>query len=145
MFTALFTQLTQRVVIPFGHIWQMDSQPISLWIYSRPFSILLVFYCLRPCTLIQISHFLILYSGWRLDYFIVSPELMPQICALEHLRDADACGNKRASDHCPIALYMKLWYNTIVDNDSFFPCLINTYQCHYTEAAKFCIICAIIR
>ena len=39
--------------------------------------------------------------GWRLDYFLVSSELMPQVEAVE-IHD-DVMG----SDHCPVSLILK--------------------------------------
>eukprot|EP00455_Lapot_gusevi_P021401 TRINITY_DN2247_c0_g2_i2.p1 TRINITY_DN2247_c0_g2~~TRINITY_DN2247_c0_g2_i2.p1 ORF type:complete len:316 (-),score=55.76 TRINITY_DN2247_c0_g2_i2:49-996(-) len=42
--------------------------------------------------------------GWRLDYFIVSPELVERVTGVKHLKDE---GPKRGSDHIPIVLYLK--------------------------------------
>lgn len=40
-------------------------------------------------------------QGWRLDYFLVSEELMADVTGIAHLSDIIG------SDHCPIALNMK--------------------------------------
>ena len=40
--------------------------------------------------------------GWRLDYFIVSAELLGSVTAIEHLRDI------QGSEHCPIMLEFNL-------------------------------------
>jgi exodeoxyribonuclease-3 len=39
--------------------------------------------------------------GWRLDYFLVSSELMPQVEAVE------VHGDVMGSDHCPVSLILK--------------------------------------
>lgn len=39
--------------------------------------------------------------GWRLDYFFISPELLPRIARAEILADV------RGSDHCPVLLELK--------------------------------------
>ena len=44
--------------------------------------------------------------GWRLDYFIMSPELKEGIVDVQPMRDLP--GKKRGSDHCPLVLYLKL-------------------------------------
>jgi exodeoxyribonuclease-3 len=36
--------------------------------------------------------------GWRLDYFIISPDLLPR------LEEAEICDDVYGSDHCPVAL-----------------------------------------
>jgi exodeoxyribonuclease-3 len=38
--------------------------------------------------------------GWRIDYFLVTEELLPQVC------DAQILGDVMGSDHCPIALLL---------------------------------------
>lgn len=39
--------------------------------------------------------------GWRLDYFMMSPDLLPR------LLDAEICDDVMGSDHCPITLSLK--------------------------------------
>lgn len=39
--------------------------------------------------------------GWRLDYFVVSPDLLPR------LADAEICDDVMGSDHCPVSLTLK--------------------------------------
>ncbi len=39
--------------------------------------------------------------GWRLDYFFISPDLLP------HLKKADILDNILGSDHCPVLLELK--------------------------------------
>ena len=41
-------------------------------------------------------------AGWRIDYFLVSDELMP------HVVDASIHGEVMGSDHCPVALELEL-------------------------------------
>jgi len=45
-------------------------------------------------------------NGWRLDYFVISPDLSGAVVDVQHLRFKS--GGKRPSDHCPIALYLQL-------------------------------------
>ncbi|MDZ7821497.1 MAG: exodeoxyribonuclease III [Candidatus Marinimicrobia bacterium] len=40
--------------------------------------------------------------GWRIDYFYVSPELLP------YLRDADILDTVMGSDHCPVSLELEI-------------------------------------
>ncbi len=40
--------------------------------------------------------------GWRIDYFYVSPELVP------YLRDADILDTVMGSDHCPVSLELEI-------------------------------------
>jgi exodeoxyribonuclease-3 len=37
-------------------------------------------------------------SGWRIDYFFISPDLLPKV------KKADILGHIYGSDHCPVAL-----------------------------------------
>lgn len=39
--------------------------------------------------------------GWRLDYFIVSTDLLPQVCDVRHL------SHITGSDHCPIQMEVR--------------------------------------
>lgn len=39
--------------------------------------------------------------GWRLDYFVISPDLLPRVV------DAEICDDIVGSDHCPVSLILK--------------------------------------
>lgn len=39
--------------------------------------------------------------GWRLDYFILSPDLLPR------LQEAEICTDVMGSDHCPVSLILR--------------------------------------
>jgi exodeoxyribonuclease-3 len=41
-------------------------------------------------------------AGWRIDYFLVSKDLMPKV------KDAQIYNDVMGSDHCPIGLELKL-------------------------------------
>jgi hypothetical protein len=45
-------------------------------------------------------------SGWRLDYFVACSELASRFVKVEVLREP-ANTEKRASDHCPLVMYMR--------------------------------------
>ena len=49
-------------------------------------------------------HFRNANNGWRIDYFIVTPNLLPCIESIKVLKDIGVVGRKVPSDHAPIAL-----------------------------------------
>jgi len=50
-------------------------------------------------------------KGWRIDYFLVSPQLMKDYCL--KVTDSLIHDQVLGSDHCPIELKLNLESNTI--------------------------------